>query len=78
MPKHKLVMGIPTFGRSWRLSNPAVHGVEAAAIGPGAVGEYTQEMGILGYNEVHTYYCMEEAVFLKVARKGFIFVLVSQ
>jgi chitinase len=51
-PKSKLVVGIPTYGRSFRLANQANNGVHALSTGPGDAGPYTRESGFLGYNEI--------------------------
>lgn len=34
-PREKLVVGIPTYGRAWRLADPAQNGIGAPATGPG-------------------------------------------
>ncbi|XP_043209161.1 acidic mammalian chitinase-like [Amphibalanus amphitrite] len=34
MPREKLLMGLPTYGRDWKLLNPDRHGLYAPAIGP--------------------------------------------
>ncbi|XP_053686883.1 chitinase-3-like protein 1 [Sabethes cyaneus] len=50
-PKEKLVLGIPLYGRSFTLANPAVTDIGAAVTGPGMAGQYSREPGVLGYNE---------------------------
>ncbi|KAM3617889.1 uncharacterized protein V6R79_012399 [Siganus canaliculatus] len=47
----KLLLGFPTYGRSFTLSTQA-NGVEAPISGPGNQGFYTQESGFLSYYEV--------------------------
>lgn len=47
----KLTMGIPMYGRTWTLASTA-HTPPAAARGAGAVGIYTNESGLIGYNEI--------------------------
>jgi len=51
-PASKLLLGIPTFGRSFTLENPNSPGLGANAIGAGLPGPFTQEAGFLGYYEV--------------------------
>lgn len=51
-PKEKLVIGMPTYGRSFTLADPNKHGVHAAASGGGKEGIYTKEAGFLAYYEV--------------------------
>ncbi|CAG2174944.1 unnamed protein product [Oppiella nova] len=52
----KLMMGMGTYGRSFTLANAAQHGIGAACASGskgGNAGPYTNEVGILGYNEVY-------------------------
>ncbi|XP_076235084.1 chitinase-3-like protein 1 [Calliopsis andreniformis] len=49
---NKIILGVPSYGRSFTLANPGNNGLGAPATGPGAAGEYTQEAGNLGYNEI--------------------------
>ena len=51
-PKEKLIIGMPTYGRSFTLSNVDNFRVHAAANGGGKAGEYTKESGFLAYYEV--------------------------
>lgn len=51
-PKEKLIIGMPTYGRSFTLSNSANFRVHAPASGGGKAGEYTKESGFLAYYEV--------------------------
>lgn len=51
-PKDKLIIGMPTYGRSFTLSNPANFKVNSPASGGGKAGEYTKESGFLAYYEV--------------------------
>lgn len=56
--RQKIVLGIPTFGRTYTLRNQSNNGVGAAASRPGQAGLYTKEPGIMGYNEVSSiYFC---------------------
>ncbi|CAG2104302.1 unnamed protein product [Medioppia subpectinata] len=49
----KLVMGLPLYGRSFKLANPGVFGLQAPAEGAGGdEGPYTRQVGILGYLEI--------------------------
>lgn len=50
----KLVLGIPTYGRSYTLYNPEANEIGAPADGPGDMGEATRENGYLAYYEVIT------------------------
>lgn len=51
-PAEKLLMGFPTYGRTFTLSTGAT-GVGAPASGGGAPGRYTKTSGTLGYLEVN-------------------------
>ena len=51
-PKHKLVMGLATYGRSFTLQNPLKSGVGAPARGAGKRGPFTGVDGFLGYYEI--------------------------
>lgn len=48
----KVVMGIPTYGRTYTLLNANNAGVDAAVEGPGEPGPFTLSQGSLGFNEV--------------------------
>lgn len=50
--KSKLVLGVPFYGKTFTLSNPSENGLYVPASGAGQSGPYTQESGMLGYNEV--------------------------
>ncbi|XP_025092710.1 acidic mammalian chitinase-like [Pomacea canaliculata] len=52
IPKEKLIVGLATYGMSYTLANPEVHGVHAPAIGGGRMGPFTKETGILSYYEI--------------------------
>ncbi|XP_067211675.1 uncharacterized protein [Linepithema humile] len=48
----KLVLGIPTYGRSYTLFNEDATDIGSPADGPGAEGEATREKGYLSYYEI--------------------------
>ncbi|KRT83458.1 glycoside hydrolase, partial [Oryctes borbonicus] len=50
--KSKLVLGIPTYGRSYTLYNSDANEIGSPADGPGEMGEATRENGYLAYYEV--------------------------
>ncbi|XP_033106701.1 acidic mammalian chitinase-like [Anneissia japonica] len=51
-PASKLNLGIPTYGRSFTLTNPSENGIGAPSTGPGDAGQFTREKGFLAYYEV--------------------------
>ncbi|XP_076310763.1 endochitinase-like isoform X2 [Tachypleus tridentatus] len=51
-PKHKLIVGIPTYGRSFTLLDPDDNEINAPADGPGEEGPSTREKGYLAYHEI--------------------------
>lgn len=51
-PKDKLIVGIPTYGRTFTLQNPSQNGINAPSVGPGQAGKYTRQAGFLGFNEI--------------------------
>ncbi|KAK6942258.1 Glycoside hydrolase family 18, catalytic domain [Dillenia turbinata] len=54
LPRSKLVMGLPLYGRTWTLKDPKVNGVgaPAVAVGPGDDGVLIYNQ-ILNYNKEH-------------------------
>ncbi|VEN43339.1 unnamed protein product [Callosobruchus maculatus] len=52
LPPNKLLLGIPTYGHSFTLTDPANHGIGAPVTGPGDPGEYTGEYGFMAYYEI--------------------------
>ena len=51
-PRSKLVVGIPTYGRSWTLSSSTSTAIGSPASGAGSPGPVTKEGGFLAYNEI--------------------------
>jgi len=51
-PKEKLVIGMPTYGRSFQLQNRNNFKVNSPTKGGGTAGEYTREAGFLAYYEI--------------------------
>jgi chitinase len=51
-PAEKIVLGLPSYGRTYTLANPSSSGLGAPVYGTGNPGPYTQESGFLGYNEI--------------------------
>ncbi|KAI4380598.1 hypothetical protein MLD38_006771 [Melastoma candidum] len=49
LPGHKIVMGLPLYGRTWKLKDPNVNGVGAPAVGVGPGN------GVLFYRQVETF-----------------------
>lgn len=47
-------MGMVLYGQTFTLYNPAEHGLNAPASGPGRAGELTRSAGVLAYYEVST------------------------
>ncbi|XP_078046537.1 putative chitinase 10 [Augochlora pura] len=50
--KSKLLMGVPFYGQTYRLSSERLSGLGEPATGPGASGEFTRQPGILAYYEI--------------------------
>ncbi|KAF2880907.1 hypothetical protein ILUMI_25265 [Ignelater luminosus] len=48
----KLVLGVGVYGRSFTLDNAENNGINAPANQPGRPGPYTNEPGMIGYNEI--------------------------
>ena len=54
MPPSKIALGMGTYGRAFKLVNPANNGLGAAASGDPPAGRYTKESGFLSYYEICT------------------------
>ena len=52
LPPSKLVVGLPTYGRSWSLSSSTNTSLGAPASGAGSAGVLTGEAGFLAYSEI--------------------------
>ncbi|KAA0707764.1 Acidic mammalian chitinase [Triplophysa tibetana] len=52
VPAEKLLVGFPTFGRTFNLTNPTNTSVGAPASGPGPAGPFTKQAGIWAYYEI--------------------------
>ncbi|KAM5294630.1 LOW QUALITY PROTEIN: acidic mammalian chitinase-like [Glossophaga mutica] len=51
-PAEKLMVGFGAYARTFTLTHPAAHGLDAPTSGPGTAEPYTQEAGTLAYFEV--------------------------
>ncbi|XP_044731929.1 chitotriosidase-1 [Chrysoperla carnea] len=51
-PKEKLMIGMPTYGRSFTLVNTTQFDIGAPASGGGVAGKYTAEAGFMSYYEI--------------------------
>ncbi|XP_014635521.1 PREDICTED: oviduct-specific glycoprotein [Ceratotherium simum simum] len=51
-PPEKLLMGLPTYGRTFRLLKASKTGLQAKAVGPASPGKYTKQAGFLAYYEI--------------------------
>ena len=63
-PREKLIIGMPTYGRSFQLTDTARFRVNEPASGGGVAGVYTREAGFLAYYEVCTGRCFFFFFFL--------------
>ena len=52
MPCKKIVLGLATYGRVFKLSNTSDNGLRAPAKGKAIPGKYTREGGFLSYYEI--------------------------
>ncbi|XP_038308822.1 oviduct-specific glycoprotein isoform X2 [Canis lupus familiaris] len=51
-PPEKLLMGFPTYGRTYHLLKASKNGLQAQAVGPASPGMYTKHPGFLAYYEI--------------------------
>ncbi|XP_055837885.1 acidic mammalian chitinase [Episyrphus balteatus] len=51
-PREKIVLGMPFYGRTFTLADPNQHTVGSPHTGAGLPGQYSNEPGHIGYNEV--------------------------
>ncbi len=57
MPKDKIIIGIPTYGRGWTLVNPTSDWhIGAATDGASKATPYVKEPGVASYYEVAYYW----------------------
>ncbi|KAL3289217.1 hypothetical protein HHI36_003651 [Cryptolaemus montrouzieri] len=65
VPPSKLNLGIGTYGRTFTLQDPSNQGLYAPVTGAGKETEYSQEAGIIGFNELCEFYpnAFKDAVY---------------
>lgn len=68
MPADKIVLGFPSYGKSFTLSDPNQNGINAPITGPGKAGEFTGAAGTLAYYEIMK---MVNAGQLKLVKNSF-------
>ena len=51
-PREKLVLGIPFYGKSFKLRFVSDAKIGSSSTGAGQAGPYSQKEGIMGYNEI--------------------------
>ena len=54
-PKEKLLVGLPTYGRTFTLKSAEKFDIGAEVTGPGKAGDFTKEDGFLAYYEVSNF-----------------------
>uniref|UniRef100_A0A4W2ESG8 Oviduct-specific glycoprotein n=1 Tax=Bos indicus x Bos taurus TaxID=30522 RepID=A0A4W2ESG8_BOBOX len=52
VPPEKLLMGLPTYGRTFHLLKASQNELRAQAVGPASPGKYTKQAGFLAYYEI--------------------------
>ncbi|KAM9319223.1 chitotriosidase-1-like [Gastrophryne carolinensis] len=55
VPAEKLLLGFPTYGRTFRNPNPSLCDVGIPVAGAGSAGQYTREAGFWAYYEICTW-----------------------
>jgi chitinase len=65
-PKEKMVIGMPTYGRTFTLTDKKNYTVNVATKGGGNAGTYTKEGGFLAYYEVIQVLTHSSASFLSL------------
>ncbi|KAF2346331.1 Chitin binding domain [Trinorchestia longiramus] len=70
--RQKLVVGIPTYGRTFTLADENFSEYGSAAIGPGQAGNYTNEKGFMPFYEVGlgVKWCANEKGFMPFCEVG--------
>ena len=66
-PKSKLVIGMPTYGRGFKLADPSNHSMGAAAEGTPQAGPLTSEAGFIAYYEVRVRLCNASGAFISLS-----------
>lgn len=64
IPKHKLILGLPMYGRGWMLSSSFEHGLSAKAKGPIPASKYTSEAGTWPYYEICERFRSDNATYV--------------
>ncbi|KAM6217122.1 oviduct-specific glycoprotein [Rhynchocyon petersi] len=64
-PSEKLIMGLPTYGRTFRLLQESETGLGARAVGPASAGKYTKQDGFLAYFEICSFIWRAKKIWIK-------------
>lgn len=65
-PADKIVLGLATYGRSFKIQNVQDHGLGAAVTSGGEKGQFTEEFGFMAYYEI----CHKVRRGMKVSKKN--------